>query len=182
MELHDLDPTTRRLMVAELDRDQAGKGLYHLSPRLTERGRADWSLLLRLALGERDSAWLTSELQRHGRLGETEARPGPDGSLSVARVPTTAAMTIAEGEFNRYYVRAVCRRALEAGHRAVEVYRAKPVVDPRPTSEALIGRLMNARTILTELRWHASDVVPPSGVPGGPNSGISVRLPRARPQ
>lgn len=179
MDLHDLDPTTRGLMVAELDRDLTGRGLLHLSPRLTARGCADWQLLLRLALGQHDAAWLAEELQRHGRLRETEEHLGPGGQVRVARVPGTAALTIAEGEVNRYYARGVCKRALAAGLGVVEVYRAKPVAEPRPSSAALVGQLVSARKVLDELRWHASDVTPPGGVPGGPNSGISVRLPRA---
>lgn len=177
MELHDLDPLTRNLMVVELDRDLAGKGLFYLCPRLTERGRADWPLLLRLALGKEDAGWLAEELQRHGRMNQTEQHPDPAGGTRVARVPVNAATQLAEGELNRYYVRAVCRRAIDAGHGVVEVYRAKAVQEPRPASQGQIGRLLNARTVLTELRWCPSDVVPPCGVPGGPSSGISVRLP-----
>jgi hypothetical protein len=92
------------------------------------------------------------------------------------RVPHTAADTLAEGEFNRYYVRGVCRRALEEGWRDVVVYRAKQPQRPRPQSEALLGLRLNARELLQELRERKDDsshlVIPP-----GPNSGLSVRLP-----
>ena len=188
LELQDLDVRTRRVMVAELDGDLAGLGLLHFDPRLSERGRAEWRPLLRMALLDHDAAWLASQLERNARLVHSEGRTGPGGRVILARVPVNAAVTVAEGEFNRYYVRAVCVRTLaERGSEVVEVYRAKRVAVPRPASAQLVGRLLDARTILEEIRWVASDSVPRCGVPGGPNSGLSVRFPgrwrgRVRPR
>lgn len=173
VELPDLDPRTRRLMLAELARDLEGRGARLHSALLSARGRADWPELLREALGERDAAWLEEELLRHGRLSGVEPRAGEQGGSSLVRATHPAAAAIAR-EFERYYARAVCRRALDAGHGVVEVY---PTTTARTApGQVPTGRLMNARLVLTELRWHPSDVRPPSGVPG---PGIGVRLPRA---
>jgi hypothetical protein len=44
-------------------------------------------------------------------------------------VPVTAADTLAEGEFNRFYLRGLCRRASAANMAEIEVYRAKEVAN-----------------------------------------------------
>lgn len=182
-DFRDLAHLTRVLMVEELDLDQRGAGRLCVSPRLTERGRLDWPLLLRVALGQRDSDWLAAELGRHARLHETELRPGAD-PLSpplLVRVPVNAAELLAGGEVNRYYARAVCRRALqERGPLAVvQIYRAKAVRQERSTSGQRVGTLLAAGAVLDDLRRHTSEDVPALGVPSGPGSGLSVRLPRA---
>jgi hypothetical protein len=82
---------------------------------------------------------------------------------------------LAQGEFNRYYIRGVCRRALEAGILDVEVYRARLVAAPRPDSEALIGRRLDAEQLIADLRTHMG-VDTALGL-GRPNSGLSVCLP-----
>ena len=84
---------------------------------------------------------------------------------------------IADSEFNRYYIRAVARRALEEGCDEVIVYRAKPVETPRPRSEALLESTVDPAALLADLRANTGDAEPELGIPAGPNSGISVRLP-----
>ena len=89
-------------------------------------------------------------------------------------MPWNAAQTLAEGEFNRFYIRAVRRATLEDGGETVEVYRAKAVADPRPDSEAKIGALVNAAVLLADLRQNIG-IDTALGLPNGPNSGLSVR-------
>jgi hypothetical protein len=83
---------------------------------------------------------------------------------------------LGEGEFNRFYIRGLCLRAIEDGIPDVEVYRAKPVDSPRPESQALIGQRIKAEALLQDLRAR-TNVEPALGCPPGPNSGLSVRLP-----
>lgn len=85
---------------------------------------------------------------------------------------------LAEGELNCFYIRGVCRRAIEEGM-AVEVYRARRVAQPRPQSEALIGKRPNPDALLGDLRRNVGRGTY-HHVPGGPNSGLSVRLVRGR--
>jgi hypothetical protein len=47
------------------------------------------------------------------------------GGFTLVTVPANAARTIAAEEFNRYYIRAVCRLALKWGISHLEVYRAR---------------------------------------------------------
>jgi len=84
---------------------------------------------------------------------------------------------LAESEFNRYYIRALARRAIEDGIPELVIYRAKPVSNPRPESEARIETSLLPEDLLEDLRSHPGDEPPVLGVPSGPNSGLSVRLP-----
>lgn len=95
---------------------------------------------------------------------------------STAKVPVTAPDTLAEGEFNRFYVRGLCLRAIEKGIPEMEVYRGKPVRQPRPESKAMIGKRISAQILLEDLR-QSPGVEPALGLPPGPNSGLTVRLP-----
>jgi len=175
LQLENLDARTRRYMVDELDYDVAGATLY-ISPRLSERGRADWETLLRSAMEGGDDVSLAGSLRSQARMGTTEQRRNPKGGFTTARIPVTAPETLAEGEFNRFYARGLCRRALEDGVNRLVVYRAKRVRDPRPESQAMVGTTIDAKALLEDLRTHPG-IEPALGLPPGPNSGLSVRLP-----
>ncbi|MGH2523912.1 MAG: hypothetical protein ACRDH2_15510, partial [Anaerolineales bacterium] len=56
------------------------------------------------------------------------------------------------------------------------VYRAKPVTQARPESETLVETVISPVALLEDLRAHPGEKSE-LGVPGGPNSGLSVRLP-----
>lgn len=166
-------------MLEEIALDVANARQY-VSDRLSPTGRADWEQLLRDAAARHDDDHLASELRRAGRLNAQVMRRKPGGGTTLAAMPRNAGETLAEGEFNRYYMRAVCRRAIEDGTRHVIVYRAKHAESPRPASQARIGALVDPNALLEDLRANvgASTVL---GVPGGPNSGLSVELPQPTP-
>jgi hypothetical protein len=105
-----------------------------------------------------------------------ETRRAASGKTTVAKVPVTAPDTLAEGEFNRFYCRGVCLRAISEGKTHVRVYRAKHVDNPRPESQAKIGALAEAEKLLSDLRANPG-VEPALGIPPGPNSGLSIQLP-----
>lgn len=170
LQLENLDDRTRRYMLEELERDLASGTLYR-SPRLSDRGWTDWPALLRAAIESGNDMTLADSLRVPGRL--KVARPRRTGT--PARLPRTAAQTLAEGEFNRFYIRGVCRRTVDDGIKEVEVYRAKRVRQPRPESQAKIGTRISAAEYLEDLRTHSGEE-PEFGFPR-PNSGLSVRLP-----
>jgi hypothetical protein len=179
LHLLHLDERTRRLMLDEIDRD-VNQGTLYISPRLSNTGQQNYLTLLKQAVIEHDDAWLADELRSHKRMRDTEQKKKPKGGYSVARVPATAAETLAEGEFNRYYARAVCRRALEDGIPEVVVYRAKGAAQPSGESEEEVGPRLDPARLLDDLRTHPG-VETALGLPRGPNSGLSVRLPSATP-
>jgi len=168
----NLDPKTREFMKSELESDISGERVY-ISSRLTESGIQLWSNLLAEAMLLYDDAWLATQLQAKGCLNGYEPNPRTGG---VKRVPYNASVTLAEGEFNRYYARGICLRAVSEGISEVEVYRGKEVSHPRIESEMKIGTLVSAIELLKDLR-NSVGVETALGIPPGPNSGITVCLP-----
>ncbi len=174
MHLVNLDAATRRHMLDEINGDIQGNAFY-MSPRLSERGRRDYPGLLLEAAEGGDVASLAAALSAGGRLNATETATRK-GKTYAKRVPSDAHITLAEGEFNRFYARGLCARALEEDITQVIVYRAKGVAHPRPESEAKIGAAVDAAVLLADLRNNIG-IDPALGIPAGPNSGLSVRLP-----
>lgn len=168
-----LDETVREVMIRELDRDATSAKLY-ISPRLTEPGAQAWPDLLRDAFREHDDDWLASALRSRGLIRSTEQRRTPKGGWTTAQMPRTAPETLAEGEYNRFYARGLCAHVLANGGGEVEVYRGKEAQNPRPESQAMIGRQLSARQLLDDLRT-SQGVEPALGLPPGPNSGLTVR-------
>jgi hypothetical protein len=175
LKLDNLDAQTRGHITAEIKTDMATTRLY-ISNRLSGRGRVEYPQLLQQAAEGHDDLWLASELRGNGRLNEMEERRKPKGGTTMARVPVTAPETLAQGEFNRFYIRGLCVRALAAGTPDLMIYRAKEVDNPRPESIAKIGQRISAQALLNDLRANPG-VDTALGLPPGPNSGLSARLP-----
>ncbi len=175
--LENLDERTRQLMLDEMEYDIAHNQL-HISPFLSGQGQRDYASLLREALQSGSDETLAQSLRQHRRILRTLPRRNPkSGGYSITATPENAAQVLAESEFNRYYIRALARRAIEDGIQELVIYRAKPVSNPRPESEARIETSLSPEDLLEDLRAHPGDEPPALGVPSGPNSGLSVRLP-----
>lgn len=172
----NLDDRTRQLMLDEMEYDVAHNQL-HISPFLSGQGQRDYANLLREALQSGSDETLAQSLREHRRILRTLPRRNPKGGYSIGATPENAAQVLAESEFNRYYIRALARRAIEDGVPELVIYRAKPVSQPRPESEARIETTLSPEELLEDLRSHPGDEPPTLGVPSGPNSGLSVRLP-----
>jgi hypothetical protein len=172
----NLEARTREFMIQELERDIREGSLY-IGGRLNEAGAENWAEVLREAIERHDDDWLADELRRRGYLKTHEQRRKPKGGVTMARVPVTAPETLAEGEFNRFYASGLCLRAIVEGIAELEVYRGKEVAQARPESQARIGTRVPARELLNDLRT-SKGVEPALGIPPGPNSGLTVRLPQ----
>ena len=175
LEYRDLDERTRTLMLEEIDLASADGSLY-LSDNLTTEGKAEYPDLLRAAAREGNDETLANEI--HGRLNAFEKpRQLKSGAFSKApKMRSNAHEMLAEGEFNRFYIRALCRRAIEDGKPQLIVYRAKAVEKARSASEAMIGQALPVEDLLRALRAHPG-VDTAMGLPPGPNSGLSAHLP-----
>ncbi|HEX2065878.1 MAG TPA: hypothetical protein VHI93_03605 [Candidatus Thermoplasmatota archaeon] len=149
------------------------EGLYS-GTQLSGAGRAAYPNLLRETLRGSTPEWLGDRLPGLFNSHHEYVRLG---KIVRATVPLDAPRKLAGGEFNRFYMRGLCRRAQTEGVKGLEIYRALAVADPRPESEAAIGKIVGPTSLLGELRE------PPNTakflhLPGGPTSGISVRYPR----
>jgi hypothetical protein len=170
----NLDESTRSFMLSEVDLDLSSENLY-MSPRLNELGKRNYVSLLKEAIEHHDDAWLAQQIRSQSYMKDHEQRRKRGGGFTNAKVPRTAPDTLSEGEFNRYYVRGLCLRVIKEIMTQVEVYRGKPVSQPRPESEALLGKRLSAEALLEDLR-NSKGVEPALGLPPGPNSGLTVRM------
>lgn len=168
----NLDDDTRKLMLKE-----SQLGGHYISPRLTPIGQAAWVTLLDEAILSHDDDWLAGELLRRGflRTHETYTRSGKVFEKRINQ--PHAAQQLAEGEFNRYYLRGLCVRAMAANIPFLIIYRGKQVSQPRPESEARIGSKVDTGALLLALRRNDFVTIEEAfGVPGGPGSGLTARL------
>lgn len=172
LQYESLDPTTRRYILAELDRDIAD-GSFFASDRLRPAAAEDYQTLLRDAVRYYDDLWLEERVNA-GLLVDFETRRTTSGGVATARLPASAARMLAEGDFNRYYMRGVAARAVDEGRGVVEVYRARLSVEPRQESAELEGKRLPATEVLETLRSLQTHA--PETPLGRPNSGLSVRL------
>lgn len=169
----NLDSKTRELMLDEVELDIKNRKLY-LSPRLSDYGKKQYIQLLKNAIQENNETALANNLRTQNCLNPTEPRNTNQG-VKIVSVPVTANETLAEGEFNRFYIRALCRMVIEDKRGILEIYRAKQVSTPRQESQMMIGKIVNPEKLLNDLRTNIGvDTV--LGLPPGPNSGLSVRI------
>ncbi len=169
----NLDKITRRYMREELE-----LGPIYESPRLTEDGLEQWPTLLGRAIDGENDDWLAEQILNLDlmRSRESYTRSGVQRQRNINKMH--AAQQLGEGEFNRFYIRGLCRRAQAEDIKTVVVYRGKEVQQPRPESEAKIGSHVDVGELLAALR--SNDFVSIEdhlAIPGGPNSGLTARLP-----
>jgi len=172
LQYENLDPTTRRHVLAELDHDLAS-GDFHASERLRPTAIAEYQRYLHEAIRYYDDRWL--EEHASDLLVDFEHRRTRSGGQTTAKLPDMAARMLAEGDFNRYYMRGLARRAIEEGRQIVEVYRARLSMAPRTESAQLEGTRLPPQDVLQYLRGE-SVTDPAVGALGRVNSGLSIRL------
>lgn len=168
-----LDPDVRVQMLEEVRMDIKRDDLY-LGRYLNAEGRKRWPEILMTACEGGTDEQIARTLRDKRLLLEFTEKAKPKGGTTIAKVPHTAPDMLAEGEFNRFYIRGLCLDVLAKGGSELEVYRGKQVSDPRPESEARIGAKVGAQKLLDDLRSNVG-VDTALGVPAGPNSGLTVR-------
>ncbi len=170
----NLDETTRRYMLEAID-DADRIGNIYYSTRFNETGRQEWLGLLKEAAREHDEKWLGEQVENNHLMRELEGGRTPRGSYGVRHIPGPAAAdTLAEGQFNRFYMLGLSRRAKAEGIPELEVYRARETASPRPQSQRLVGTRIPVSRVEDELRdTKASLKSPLLRV----RSGISLKLP-----
>lgn len=165
----NLDQITRRYMLLEVDQAIQTSQL-HFSRRFNEAGTAQYPQLLRDAVSSGSEATLTAalQLQQCFRMEEKQ------GAVT-RKVPDNAAASFAEGEFNAFYMRGVCHRAIQEGV-MVEVYRARASRAPREASQLIEGHMEDPHRVLLLLKNSPDGIHRGPSMPAGTNSGLSIRL------
>lgn len=168
-----LDAITRQYMHGEVNFDFENAKIYY--SKFLKNGLQDkWDEILLSAVNEYDEAWLEKQIEVNQILVNSYERKKPSGGFTIAKVPYTAPQTLAEGEFNRFYCRGLCARAIEED-KMVQVYRGKQVSNARSASEAMIGKVVDPRALLEDLRVNIG-VDSAFRLPAGPNSGLTIKL------
>lgn len=175
LDYRNLDERTRTLMLAEIERDIAGNTLY-LSENLNPQGQTDYPELIRAAARSGSDVTLGAAILARLNPYEKPRKLKSGGFSKPPVMRSNAHEMLAEGEFNRFYIRALCLRAIEDAVPEVIVYRAKAVQNARPESQEKIGQCVPVEPLLRDLRLHPG-VDTALGLPPGPNSGLSVQLP-----
>lgn len=163
----NLVASVRNKMISEIEMDIANENLY-FSNRLNEIGIESYPSFLKNSVLNGAEDVLESLILNNNCLLVTEFANG-----RPKKVPTNAAKLIAQSEFNRSYIRAVCLEAIENNIEEVEVYRARYSTNIRPESEAAIGLKHNPKELLEDLR--DSIGIQPKILPHI-NSGLSVKF------
>ncbi len=162
----DLNRATRDFMVKELEAD-ISVGRVYISRRALPRTEPVYYDAQRVAFATGDTDSLNLAIAVSGMFAAVQS----DGKNINVRA---AAGSLGDGQFVAYYVRAICLRAI-AEQRAIEIYRGRAALQPRPASEALIGTRPDPAALLNELRsnslqpWNFTEV-------GKVNSGLLVKL------
>lgn len=172
LQYESLDPVTRRYALAELDADLESDK-FHISDRLRPTAIQEYKHFIREAIRYYDDRWL--EEHASDLLVDFEHRRTRSGGQTTAKIPEMAARMMAEGDFNRYYMRGVALRAVDEGREVVQVYRARLSIEPRRESAQLEGHRLPARKVLAYLRGEQSGNADVTAL-GRTNSGLSIKL------
>lgn len=163
----DLSRETRDLMLSEVLDDIAGDRLY-ISDRLNDAGKEKYAIFLINAITRGDDETFKSYLDAGDHFAPTYIRQG-----SEVAMPSNAAQLLSQGEFNRYYIRAICLKALHQNMDMVEIYRGRESSAARSGSEARIGQQLPAKDLLDDLRSAIGTA--PQYLPEV-NSGLCIKL------
>jgi hypothetical protein len=168
----NLDNVTRKFMVEAIEEANATENIY-FSTRFTPAGQQNWVRLLTEAALNFDEHWLAFQIESLGLMNNLEVAMLPKGGYTTKHVPQNASQTLAEGQFNRFYILGLCKRARAEGKTTLEIYRAKYSADPRPESIMLIGTTILVTELERQLKTVANSFL--SNLVK-PNSGLSVKL------
>lgn len=169
----NLDEKTREFMLEAISEAEAS-GTIYFSTRFNDAGYKQWLSLLSEAAKKHDEHWLAYQLETQRLMKGFEGSTTPSGDYTIKHVPDITAETMAEGQFNRFYILELCKRAGAEGVTNLEIYQAKQSSAPRRESENLIGSRISIDYIEAQLIKTAdsfkSQLVKP-------NSGVSAKLP-----
>lgn len=171
LNLLNLNDIIRKLMLNEVEYD-AQRGKTFLSPRLNRTGQITYLAKLKHAIESQDAAWLAEQL--HGYFDSIELTHSKKGSVT-SDIPKNADEMIAESEFNRYYMRALCLFAIEKESKHLIVSRTKHARSAILMPKVKVGSYIDPQKLLNDLRENVGRKTR-LGL-GEPSSSLSVRLP-----
>lgn len=161
----NLDNETRDYMMEEYNFSLNNNSLYR-SKSFNNKGIEIYPELLKKSIKLGDEETLTEDLK--GLFNDTEYYER-DGKRMERKVSADANTRLARGEFNRFYIRGLCARAISEGIGEVEIYRARESSQRRTESDLKIGNKVSAEKLLDDLRNNIEPKILPEI-----NSGLSI--------
>lgn len=155
-------------MLEEIELDINNNRLF-ISKRLNEEGQKNYPSLLKEAVKNGDEESLELNLVQSLFFNTHETIQNGQ----VKSIPRNASKLLCQSEFNRFYIRGICRRAQNERIDQVEIYRGRESSQKRPESEAKIGTFLDATALLEDLR--SSIGKEPKLLPEI-NSGLTVKI------
>ncbi|OTM89967.1 hypothetical protein [Acinetobacter baumannii] len=165
----DLNDNIRNAMLEEVNLDISSNTLYY-SKRFNQHGIDSYPNILIESIKGGNEQTLANAIRKDHMFNASSV----DKNGRASKTPSNAHETLAEGEFNRFYIRALARIAINE-NKELEVYRAKEVSNARSESIQKIGITVNPNDLLADLRKNIG-IDTFLGLPGGVNSGLSVKL------
>lgn len=147
----NLDDATRSSMLKAIEEGENTGNIYY-STRFNQDENEQWLTLLKQSAQQFNEHWLAYQLESNELMKDFESAAKPSGGYTAKHVPHTAAETIAEGQFNRFYMLGLCKRARAEGITHLEIYRSKERFDPRPESQVLVGTILSIDEVETQLK------------------------------
>lgn len=169
----DLDEITREAMLNAIDEAERTNNIYY-STRFNDLGKQQWLPLLKQAALQYDEHWLSYQLEAQQLMKDFEGANKPSGGYTIKHVPHTASETFSEGQFNRFYILGLCKRARTENIDYLIVYRAKERAGTRPESQSIIGNRFLIDEVESQLKITKNSFNSPLVKP---NSGLSVKRP-----
>ncbi|WP_159080028.1 hypothetical protein [Methyloceanibacter sp. wino2] len=184
---HNLCRRVRRCMTSELDIERP----HEITPEAVAPNegspeqefapqRGDLTVCvddLREAAAHHNDDWLAQRLIEEAVALDRKRQKRGDGVYWRYVNIAYAAQTTAENEFNKLYIRGVCRFAIESGIDKVEVYRAKTLSAAPHDPAQLLGNTADPESLLSVLRGDKTVEDPPLKEAYFTDTGLSVRLP-----
>ncbi len=122
----DLDEKTREHMLQAIS-DAEAAGQIYFSTKFNQHGTDKWIPLLHEAASQHNEHWLAYQIEAGVLMDMFEGSATPSGGYTIKHVPHNASETLAEGQFARFYMIGLARRAISEDVPELEVYRAKEV-------------------------------------------------------
>lgn len=175
MTYEDLDEATRLYMVQEIEADVDQDALRSPSGYFTSENATYSGFLIKAAKSGTDES-LANDI--HLRIaGRTKPASFRNGKATPG-ISLLGARKIAEWDFNRFYMRGVCCRAIADNIGSVFVYHAHKNVELSAAAQKLIGQSLDPQKALDDLRLANRDEILLERNPATNEIAVSICLPR----
>lgn len=154
----NLTPNTREFMLKEFENDEKN-GKVYVSRRIKNDPITikTYIRLLTEAFRNGTDSSLCKEIQKNNIFNNYENYM-KNGKLITKKIPSNAHEILGQGEFKRYYMRALCRQAIDGEHKSLIIYRARESKVDSEDAQFFIGKYINPEKLLNYLKINPENI------------------------